>query len=48
MNLCGCTHIKEKNCGVKKAIEIGEISQERYDRFCKIYEELKDREKHRW
>ena len=24
----------------------GIISQERYDRFCRIYEELKDKEKH--
>lgn len=44
----GCTHIKEQNCGIKKAIEEKRISQERYDRFCKIYEELKDKEKHRW
>ena len=44
----GCTHIKEQNCGVKRAVEEGRISQERYERFCKIYEELKDREKHRW
>lgn len=44
----GCTHIKEQNCGVKRAIEEGRISQERYERFCKIYEELKDREKNRW
>ena len=48
MNLCGCTHIKEESCGVKKAIGNGKISQERYDRFCKIYKELKDKEKHRW
>lgn len=44
----GCTHIKEQNCGVKYAVEEGRISQERYERFCKIYEELKDKEKHRW
>ena len=44
----GCTHIKEQNCGVKRAVEEGRISQERYERFCKIYEELRDREKHRW
>ena len=44
----GCTHIKEPNCGVKKAIEEGRISQQRYERFCKIYEELKDKEKHKW
>lgn len=44
----GCTHIKEQNCGIKEAIEKGKISQERYERFCKIFEELKDREKHKW
>ena len=44
----GCTHIKEQNCGIKKAIEKGKISKERYERFCKIYEELKDKEKYKW
>jgi len=44
----GCTHIKEQECGIKKALEAGRISQERYERFCKIYEELKDKEKHKW
>lgn len=40
----GCTHIKEENCGIKKAIQKGEISLARYDRFCKIYEQLKKKE----
>jgi len=40
----GCTHIKEETCGIKEAIKENEISQERYDRFCKIYEELKQKE----
>ena len=44
----GCTHIKEENCGIKKAIQNGEISQERYERFCKIYEQLKEKEKRKW
>lgn len=44
----GCTHIKEENCGIKKALEQGKISKERYERFCKIYNELKDKEAHRW
>lgn len=44
----GCTHIKEQCCGIKKAIQENRISQERYDRYCKIYEELKEREKYRW
>lgn len=44
----GCTHIKEQNCGIKDAVEDGKISQERYERFCQIYEQLKDNEKHKW
>jgi len=44
----GCTHIKEECCGIKDAISAGRISQERYERFCKIYEELKDKEKYKW
>ena len=43
----GCTHIKEVECGIKKAIEEGKIEQSRYDRFCKIYQELKDKEEHK-
>ena len=39
-----CTHIKEENCGIKQAIREEKISQDRYDRFCKIYEELKQKE----
>ena len=41
----GCTHIKEQNCGIKKAVEEGRIDIGRYERFCKIYEELKEKEK---
>lgn len=42
-----CTHIKEKICGVK--LEVGNnISKSRYDNFKKIYEELKDKEDHKW
>ena len=40
----GCTHIKEENCGIKQAIKDGEIDNSRYERFCKIYEELKKKE----
>ena len=40
----GCTHIKEENCGIKNAITEGRIEQERYDRFCKIYQELREKE----
>ena len=44
----GCTHIKEENCGIKEAIEEGKISKGRYERYCKIYEELKEKENRRW
>lgn len=44
----GCTHIKEQNCGIKRAVESGKISIDRYNRFCKIYEELKEKERRKW
>lgn len=44
----GCTHIKEENCGIKKAVENGKIDKARYDRFCKIYQELKEKEERKW
>lgn len=48
MNLYGCTHIKEEKCGIKEALQEGKIQQERYDNFVKIYNELKDKEEHKW
>ena len=44
----GCTHIKEENCGIKKATKNGEIQNGRYERFTKIYNELKEKEARRW
>ena len=44
----GCTHIKEKNCEIKKDVEKGTISKGRYERYCIIYNELKDKEKYKW
>ncbi len=44
----GCTHIKEENCGVKQAVKSGEINKDRYERFCKIYSELKEKENRKW
>lgn len=44
----GCTHIKEENCGIKMAIQEGKIDISRYNRFCKIYNELKEREERKW
>ena len=43
-----CNHIKEENCGIKKALKDGKIDQGRYDRYCKIKEELKEKEEHKW
>lgn len=44
----GCTHIKEKECGIRKALEEGNISNSRYQNYIKIYEDLKDKEEHKW
>ena len=34
----GCTHVKEQSCGIKDAVTNGKISEERYNRYCKIYQ----------
>ena len=45
----GCTHIKEEKCGIKQAVEKGKIDKGRYERFCKIKEELiKREERKKW
>lgn len=44
----GCTHIKEKECGIRNALEQGKISNSRYQNYIKIYEDLKDKEEHKW
>lgn len=44
----GCTHIKEENCGIKQAMKEGKIDTARYERFCKIYNELKEMEERKW
>ncbi len=43
-----CRHIKEEKCGIRKALQEGKISESRYLNFLKIYEDLKDKEEHRW
>ena len=42
----GCSHTHEPGCGVKEAIEAGEISKERYENYKLIYEELKNKKKY--
>ena len=44
----GCTHIKEENCGIKQVLQQGKIDNGRYERFCKIYEELKEKDKYKY
>lgn len=44
----GCKHRKEEGCGVKTAVEKGNINISRYENFCKIYDELEEKEKRKW
>ena len=37
----GCSHIKEPDCGIKEALEMGKISKVRYDNYVLLYEEVK-------
>lgn len=43
-----CNHYKEPNCGVKAAVERGEINKERYDFYIRTLEELIDRGNRKW
>ena len=36
----GCTHIKEVNCGIKKAVEKKKIDKGRYERYCMLYKNM--------
>lgn len=36
-----CSHIHESQCAVKKAVELGQIEEESYQNYVKIYQELK-------
>ena len=38
----GCSHITEPDCGIKRGVDDGRISQVRYRNYCQIYQELKD------
>lgn len=41
-----CVHIGEPVCGVKAAVEQGDISKSRYDNYKLLYQDLKDRKKY--
>lgn len=42
----GCSHITEPVCGVKRAVAEGKISKLRYDNYCLLYQELKNKKKY--
>ena len=42
----GCVHVSEPDCGVKKALAEGKISQVRYENYTLLYEELKAKKKY--
>ena len=41
----GCSHVAEKVCGIRDAVEQGEISRMRYENYCLLHRELKDRKR---
>ena len=40
-----CSHTHEPDCAVKAAVAAGDITQERYDAYVNIYEEIKENQK---
>lgn len=42
----GCSHINEPDCGVKAALEAGDISRTRYGNYVEMYNELKDQRRY--
>lgn len=42
----GCNHIGEKECGVKQAVEDGELAASRYENYKLFFEEIKDQKKY--
>lgn len=42
----GCMHIHEPGCAVKKALSEGKISQQRYNNYLALYEELKEKRRY--
>lgn len=41
-----CKHISEPDCGVKKAVESGEVSRLRYENYLTLYRECKEKRKY--
>lgn len=42
----GCSHITEPICGVRDAVEEGHVNRLRYENYCLLYEELKNRKRY--
>lgn len=42
----GCVHMGERVCGVKSAVESGELSSSRYENYKLIYQELKEKRRY--
>ncbi len=42
----GCAHIAEPVCGVRDAVEEGEVNKVRYDNYRLLYRELRDRKRY--
>ncbi len=39
----GCAHYREPDCGVRRAVEMGEIAPSRYESYVTMYEAVKDK-----
>lgn len=42
----GCNHIGERDCGVKMAVEHGDISKSRYENYVSFFDELKEKKRY--
>ena len=42
----GCSHVTEPVCGIRQAVETGEIPRIRYENYCQLYGELKNKRKY--
>lgn len=42
----GCSHVTEPVCGVKQAVSEGMVSKLRYENYCLLYEELKQKKRY--
>lgn len=42
----GCVHVHEPDCAVKQALEDNRISRQRYENYCQLYEELREKKRY--